>query len=81
MDRIFGYAAHNNACRTPAHLLLDFIPVPGKMHLSRERFSAQSRAPPAYCSKKRTIEDFAVSKMGAMRDAREYSEDGWIAER
>src|SRR5207245_4551432 len=49
------YAAHN---KNPAHFFLNFIPAPGKMHLSRGRFSAQN----AHCPllfQKRTVEEFA----------------------
>src|SRR5437879_6750892 len=50
-----AYAAHNN---NPAHFFLNFIPAPGKMHLSRGRFSAQN----AHCPllfQKRTVGEFA----------------------
>ncbi len=63
------YAVHN---KNPAHFFLDFIPAPGKMHLSRGRFSAQN----AHCLllfQKRTVGEFAGSKMGVMRDAGEYA--------
>src|SRR5439155_3194434 len=49
------YAAHN---KNPAHFFLNFIPAPGKMHLSRGRFSAQN----AHCPllfQKRTVGEFA----------------------
>ena len=63
------YAAHN---KDSAHFFLNFIPAPGKMHLSRGRFSAQN----AHCPllfQKRTVGEFAGSKMGVMRDAGEYA--------
>ena len=63
------YAVHN---KNPAHFFLDSIPAPGKMHLSRGRFSAQN----AHCPllfQKRTVEEFAGSKMGFMRGAGEYA--------
>src|SRR2546426_7593274 len=49
------YAVHN---KDPAHFFLNFIPAPGKMHLSRGRFSAQN----AHCPllfQKRTVGEFA----------------------
>jgi hypothetical protein len=71
------YAAHN---KDPAHFSLNSIPAPGKMHLSRERFSAQNGHCPLLFQK-RTIEDFAVSKMRVTRDARRVLRPRWIAER
>ena len=48
------------------------------MHLSRGRFSAQNARRPLLFQK-RTVEEFAGSKMGVMRDTGEYSGRGSAA--
>src|SRR5438034_3961600 len=61
-----------------AHFFLNFIPAPGKMHLSRGRFSAQN----AHCPllfQKRTVEEFAVAKKWESRARGEYSGRGSAA--
>src|SRR6266480_6800362 len=55
--------------RDAAHFLLNFIPAPRKMHLSRGRFSAQN----AHCPllfQKRTVEEFAGSSTTIERSRR-----------